>query len=56
MSRKCCCYYVQCCSSVKLFLVVVWIFDVSGRVNRNVSTAVFVKAQGMHMPNGSKAV
>jgi hypothetical protein len=55
-SRKCCCYYVQYCSSVKLFLVGVWMFYVCGRVNRNVSTAASVNGQGMHMPNGCKAV
>jgi len=27
---------------------------VSGRVNRNVSTAVSVNGQGTHMPNGCK--
>ena len=55
-SRKCCCYYVQCFSSVKLFLMGVWIYYVSGRVNRNISTAVSVNGQGTHMPNGCKAV
>jgi hypothetical protein len=53
-SRKCCCYYVQCSPSVQLFLVDVWIFHVSGRVNRNDSTTVSVNGQGTHMPNGCK--
>jgi hypothetical protein len=41
---------------VKLFFVSVWIFYFSGRVKRNVSTAVSVNGQKTHLVNGSKAV